>query len=693
MDQHQHIQQLIHIDQAIERHLASALDDSSISISQSLQFRNGSGENATKPVGFAAESNKDDPVGLEQEKKIEEELERIRASKLYKDMQKDLAANPPLGILQKKEKPNKQSFSLFDIMGAGGSGPGGSFSLSTLPPRGNIRDVLDCRDRVEFLSKCFEFTVQDLILGFNTTQNEVLQLSKLLYNHLLHECIGNQNEEISSSSPEKTFLTLHSEWIDKCSKDNECTAFAFLLLRNVILASGHLSQLDTSIACRFKVVKSMVKMFESIMVGLWNDTAAFQQAWSEILYLWLKCTFQLEQHQSKEGEPIVEASIPGCEIHLAWAYFDTRGRLFSLFLGCVNSTLMIQTMMNKARLVSYLIHVLSCGFSLQNHGYGDKITVDNGSIDIENAEGLVMYHSLSLLKSIIVHSSVWTFPSHRGDAIQDATCTEDAYSFELPTIETLENDFYWIQHFDQELKQLSTSKAEPPTAEDVEYLLLPFTSLLEVGARSYASKARNAAPLVKKCQKVENLHPVDSFLIDLSTLSIKHIFRSCAQNLLLLSNVMIPFLELSKGFAEESHSYSTLPDAITSYFGICKDAFTIICWEKVDNTIIWEIAVQHPIQLLNKLIGRMPRLKSGLGLEEWNKMMMVIQPILENEILLDFVGKETLKILIQDYKNTAVMKTNTGSSDDLVPFMDMVGSSKEGSNILASMNTTFEVPF
>jgi hypothetical protein len=489
-------QAMIHIDRAIERHLGATLDQSSASLVPD-------GTQSTCPIEEA------DP----HENELQRELAHIYASAEYTNLVNDLAQHPPPIILQKKEPKTNKSFSLFDMMDANAFAGAGSLSL---PP--NIRDILDCQDHKEILSKCNNVRVQDLILGFNTTQAEVHHLSTLLHQHLLSE-YNRANEgvipggisslkEAESSSP--SFLALHTKWIEECTKDEESISFAFLLAFNVILVSSHPS---ISTRQRFKVVKSLMTIFQCIMRA-WNDAPTFQKAWLETLYLWIKCSFQ------RGAE----------ETHLAWAYYDTKGHLFEKCLACMNSTLMIRLVFEKAGLMSHLRQILCSGCTPSNERTRDADAkadlVDDGT-SIDNPKGLVLCHSLCLFKSLVLHSSVWTFPylEHAGD--------DKVVQSNVPTIATLKDDVYWIQDVDKELKKVSSIKYKAPTCQLVdEYLLRPFIALLEIGAESPLSKPQDSPPKVARFGDT-----VDPFLIHICQQSIKHILHSCARDADLLSQV------------------------------------------------------------------------------------------------------------------------------------------------------------
>ena len=339
----------LHIDQAIERHLCTSLALSSSASASSM---------------ILITTTQDEPA----DEINKNELERIQSSTAYANLLHDLILNPPREKLQKK-KPKMESFSLFNMMLSSGSNSGSSLALPA-----NIRDILelglDCNDigngigndndndnAKECLSRCYKTTVQDLILGFNTTQAEVLQLSNLLHDHLLVATTQCQCQcQDSCTETTQSFLSLHTKWIEECAKEQDCNCFAFLLARNVILVSSH-----SSLSCeqRFGIVHSLTKIMQCLM-GAWNDTASFQTSWLEIMYLWMRCSFQRRGGIGgmDETETEIETSTHAA---WAWAYYDAQGDLFARCVSCINSTLMIRILVQKTHVVSYLMGVLTNG--------------------------------------------------------------------------------------------------------------------------------------------------------------------------------------------------------------------------------------------------------------------------------------------------------------------------------------------
>lgn len=105
---------------------------------------------------------------------------------------------------------------------------------------------------------------------------------------------------------------------------------------------------------------------------------------------------------------------------------------------------------------------------------------------------------------------------------------------------------------------------------------------------------------------------------------------------------MIPFLKLAEEMSDSIQCYASLPPAIIAYFSICRDTFEVIRWDEKVNASIWKGALADLITQLLKSAGR--------SLADWNKIIRVVQPKKENEILLVLVGRDTLKGLALDFR-------------------------------------------
>lgn len=461
-------QSIIHLDGAIERHLGTALDQASNSLVNEIQ----------------------------------NEFESICASTAYAKLVKELAQHPPPILKRKKPKKNK-SFSLFDMMDAnafGGTSMGSS-SLS-LPP--NIRDILSCEDSIEILEKCNDARVQDLILGFNTAEEEVQKLSALLHGQLHLECEdGTSSLEASSVS----FLALHKKWIQECIKDGESFSFAFLLICNVFLISSRSNDASKpiSIQQRFKIVKCLMDIMQCVL-EVWNDTFIFQKALLETLHLWIKCSFQIGTK----------------ETHLAWSYYDPKGNLFQKYLAAINSTLLIRLAVEKTGLLPYLKDALS---ATSNEDKSTVFFMDGAKISIINTEELISNHSLCLFSSVVMNSSAWTFPFEH-------VSTRKLVQSIVPSFTTIKDDMSWILNLDKELKHISETKYNHPTRELIEeHLLGPFISYLKANrtaeiASSYSSR------------KVARIGEHDQSFIKICLQSIKHILLCCRKDPDLLSQLI-----------------------------------------------------------------------------------------------------------------------------------------------------------
>ncbi len=509
-------QAMIYIDHMIERHLGPTLDQTSASllVSNAPHHHISSPFDAHANASIDACSNSNtlaEHKGLP-DVEIENVLGHIRTTSEYRNLVKELEQRPPPILLQKKPKKT-QSFSLFDMMDAqafGGAGAGGSLSL---PP--NVRDVIDCQDPKEFFEKCDNAMVQDLILGFNTTEAEVQQLSVRLHEHLLEEC---QQTVCDERTP--FFLNLHRKWVKDCTKSEESISFAFQLVSNVILVSSNPSTYSPHIK---NVVVSLKDMLECIL-DQWSDTSKFQKAWLEILYLWIKCSF----------------SFGAEETHLAWAYCDTKGYFFQRCLASVNSTLMIRFVVEKTGLMAYIQQMLSTGW---NSWHEVNTNVDNRS-----PRGVALYHSICVFKIVILNLSVWSISYTDDECLDDGVVVKAS----IPTLATLPDELRWVEEIDQEMKKVSSVVDTIPTcALVVNYLLRPFLVLLEIdmnlrsnGSKSPNSTTRKVAKLSNETINDRNLGQLDSYLTDVCKQGIRHILLSCARD----KDLFLAVIEACKGY-------------------------------------------------------------------------------------------------------------------------------------------------
>ena len=545
---------IIHINKAIERHLEEALDKSSASIFAAKCDEPTTTTGSECTDDYEAGNDHDQmQMQMPMPMQMQKELDRIKESTGHQNLVHELMQNPPAKILHKKPKKTT-SFSLFDMMDAAAAhGGSGSGSLLSLPA--NIRDVLGCQNPKEFLSKCNSSHIQDLILGFNTTQAEVHELSTMLHTHLVNECMEDDTGSISSSSS-SSFLSLHKKWVDECRKDEESISFAFSLTCNIILVS---SDQAITMAHRFELVRSTTNVFESLMSS-WNDAPSYQKSLVEILYLWMKCSFH-------HGATSIDTSCT--HLHIAWAYFDPKGKLFESYLACLNSTFMIRLLIEKTSIVSFIHEVLSQSSCKddsndQIKAFGGKDLIIDGT-SISNAKGLIMCHSLSILRIIIMNSSIWTFPYPKVLGKNDGSvhglyqnektlsCSQLNMNTSIPRIDTLENDLQCVQNVAKEMKLFSEKKHDLPTPQLVErFLLRPFVALLDVRTSTHPS-----IPPVSKHAKnsfgdkvfihENGQASIDPFLIEACEQSVKHIFRSCARDADFLSQV----IECCRGSAEK----------------------------------------------------------------------------------------------------------------------------------------------
>lgn len=652
------LHETIHINQAIERHLSQLLDQATTT--------------DKKPL-------------LEDVNTL---LQQIQSSSNYAELVEALAHGkniPPPRIMQKKKQKQPASFSLFDLLASSSTGGPSSFSGSTGGPKlpANIRDVLQCSSDLDFLQKCNESLVQDLILGFNTTQGEVLSLANRLHRCLSMEFLVEKTPEVDDGNGVQdheeplSFLGLHSNWVKECVKDEETISFAFLLVRNVILisCSDGTAITDTavdtdsnnsanfdhtcrtiSVKQRLEIVKALKEMMECLMDS-WNDTGSFQQSWLEIVYMWFRCSFTLTQKGNEHGYG---------NVHLAWALIDTKGTLFENCFKCISSTLKIRILVIKSGLVEYLMTVLS-----------------GGSCHIPSADGSVLFHSLSLLKTIVLHSSVWTFPYPDSTSAKGANLEQTRTD---PTLDTLNDEFQWIQDIDDELKILSAENIKSPSQREIQYLLAPFTSLLEIALCQKDIELDENGPKLSHTKSInlgkDLVHP---YLIDICAQCITHILCSCARDKDLFTNgAMNSLLSVMKNMPKSYHTRSTLPAAVVACYIIITKVTDYGMWQNA----MWArwvgkvVSVELPI-----LIQFLPRSKGARPFDPWNLVMGVLVPILKHhDAFSEELPISMLRSIMSNYA-TSVVSSNTGCKDDLAAFIRMISSSTNGRIILESMQS------
>jgi hypothetical protein len=639
----QSLHKMIHMNEAIERHLSSLLDQASLDGSVS--------------------STDDEALNLL--------LHQLKSSKSYQDLIEDLASTDnPIPKILKKTTQKSTSFSLFDLMAGGGTNNQGL----NLPA--NIRDVLQCTNSVELLETCRESLVQDLILGFNTTQGEVQALADKLYVGLQEEVQSSNKCTTGKQGKQDTMpiLGLHTNWIKECVKDEETISFAFLLVRNVILISS--TSTSTSIHININIenengavsineitamsiVPALKEMMQNLMEA-WNDTGAFQQSWLEIMHLWIRCSFAL---QHKYGS-----------IHSAWALVDAEGVLFNNCFNCISSAIKIRMLLLKTGLVEYLMDVLT----KPPLGDTDKSL---GLKDHRGKEGLIMCHAISLLKTVVMNSSVWIFPYPNLNASVNVDADVGGVRA-IPMLDTLKDEFHWIQNIDEEMKVLSAENDKVPTEEDIQYLLAPYCSLLEIALDQEATGMDDEDSASANLGKEQLVNP---YLIHTCEQCITHILCSSARDQDLFTNgAMLSFVNIMKHRRLSSFDRSSLPSAVVACYSIIAKVTEYGLWEN-DNWAKWVgafISVELP-----DIIGLLSKLKSSGSFDSCRLVGGILCPILKHhDAFSDELPLPAIRMILCDYAR-AILRANTGKQDDLLPLIQMVSSSNQGRSILKSMQS------
>jgi hypothetical protein len=621
------IHDLIHLDDALERHLSTILDQESCSILDDSKRSNGNDDTSISPDNDPSFSTVSDAVS------------RIKSSDGYKNLVNEIqqANFPPPPSLSNQRKTQVKSFSLFDGIqsstGGGGVGQAGNLSFVTSLPSisaahnfVNVRDILESNlNLAEMLVKAMDASVLDLILDFNTTQHEIELLAKHLYSGLQLE-VGSELQNVArkqnSSVSNETYLELHQKWFHDCMMEDEALSFAFLLVRNVVLVSAA-NGVTTSCESRLKLVH-LVKEMLTLIMQKWSDVGMFQREWFQLVYLWIRCSFHSSMHNVSKCPNIAVAVVNS--VHGTWAQVDPKGSLFDLCLKCINSTWMIQLLFIKTRLVEYMRSVLLYGFERHPMQHDSQQERDDDTLDF----GSLLCHTISMFRTVIVHSSPMIM-FH----VKDMDVYADA-SMEVPlTLEIINDELCWIQKHEENIKkwivELSTQKKL--SHEDIQYIVAPFLVLMEIGL----TETRGDNDLVAhddlySSQKAAN-HIVtgDEYLVKRSAECLIHIMQSCGNS----SSLQAIFNQVAKdffGMAPKilsccSGRTEPLPLAVVEYVHVitqvskCEWVWQNDDWCKQATTVVRDV--------LSPLVRELSVLENTrISFKSWNQLLGVLEPIL-----------------------------------------------------------------
>ncbi len=348
----------------------------------------------------------------------------------------------------RREKPmstfQSGSTSLFDL-----------FSSSSAQPiqRINIRDVLESSES-QLLENCSTANVEDLIMGFNTTELEIEQLGLLIFKNLVNE---SSSIIYDAENMEKSYLDLHVKWIKDSVNVEECHSFAYVLLRNVILSlqcDRVVKNKDHMVSCALNMLKEYFKM--------WNDDVQFQMSSIQIIYFIVEIFFK--PSQSKD------------DIYSALALHDVDGKYLSRLLSCLSSSVILRRVVIKTKMIESLYSIVSSKIL--------SITDRNsilGAKDVSQRDlyGKVLEYSFDLIHYILSNTQLIHLPSSFMTSYNYNDC-QNTHELTFEHGLTFQRDV-------EDCKEMFDANEKKVSQDDVEYLLKPFFNLLDMGLQTELS--------------------------------------------------------------------------------------------------------------------------------------------------------------------------------------------------------------
>ncbi|GFH53384.1 predicted protein [Chaetoceros tenuissimus] len=510
------------------------------------------------------------------------------------------------------QKDASTSFSLFDSMPRG-----------NLKPPANIRDFLSVSNINSFCEQCHEVNLQDLVLGFNTTQLEVQQLAK--------KCFEFLKLEMDTKGDTDSVLNLHEKWIKDSIIDEESISFAFLLTRNLIIASST----TTCEKDELKKYIDCVKHAIETLMSVWNDGGAYQESFLDLMYLWIQCHLMNQ------------------DLWVQWAEIDSQGILFENCGRVVNSQLKLELIWKKTGLLLHILDIVN--YTL------------NG--DTERAVDSTIGYSLCLLKTILQSTSIVNFSFPSDDSIE----TKQQVNFE-----NVDRKLKWIQDIDDELQEYCNQEKLPCTPEQIHTLISPFISILKLDLTMNGG-LEDVNTRTEKGSETRNSQPhIHLHLFDTCEEAITRILCGLSKNNNLLdTGAMSPFFHIVPSIPTCLKSRSSIPSSIVSYFNIIIVATEYGLhghekWVKAVSTFFHE-TIPFLIQNLVKL--------KGTSMNPWNtivKFMCTCMTYSEFEAHIPkSMVQQLLKEMMKQFKNA-----NTYNEDDLDEIYNILECMKDGKDIL-----------
>jgi len=549
---------------------------------------------------------------------LEESLEstplEIKTLPQYARLRRDIS----LGSAQLHKKESKSSsISLFDMF------PSNATFSGSFPP--TIRDILDARVD-DILDLCKKARLSDL-LGFNSSQKEIIDLSNILHDQLVNVLGIDEN----SQKAVKDVMFLYVEWMEQCIEESEFIPFAFLMLRNTILASCHPAG---HMECRLHIVKILKEML-LLLMKVRNDSASFQISWMEMLYLLIASSY-------RRGTKC---------LHIAWAYHDPHGDIFAKCLSSMDSSLNISLLLKKTRLIQYLTE------SLRNTTSCCILDFNGDEVDF-----FLLSYSFSLLKIIVVHPA-WNLSMLRCH-------TEKMPPFVTPTIGNYSDMLRWIRNVDLEAKKYACDSDVGLVNEDI---LSPFLSLLEIYL-SISHQDPKSFPVLKT-GPIDNSKGVENwYLTNLIRQAVPSIINICSRDAQMMHDALSDLFKLAD-FVHIPMLLGDANDAVVCLFCACRDVLSDTSQGYIDlDRPRWSNGL---VRLLDLFLDCTIKIQSKHLNDEWDQIVGLLFPILSNANIIEIVGREKIKKIILTYRGV-LMSSRSFDQSYLTSFYAILSSSLHG---------------
>jgi hypothetical protein len=577
------------------------------------------------------------------------------------------------GNRRRRVKPkvatNTASKSLFDMFPASGS-------LSLLSERFTIRDILDFKNTVGekepsllLLENCYKAHVSDLILGFNTTESEIYELTQLLLDQLQKECIydncnnhiNDEKREEEGRSKDQSFLKLHWKWMETCTQEGEEShSFAFLLVRNVMFALYHYQdqfekqQGDHNNICdhdrkeedqtinkkMMEIIQIMMKMMRKC-IALVNDAKATQIAWLELLYILVLIT---------------KNDVSGGTFLVSMAVLDRSNQtpLLVSCIACVSSSVTIQRFLQRSCLPSSILYTLVRFDSILN-GYDSeslkemlkaKTKVDggdyddsNGKVALNNIESIVVEYALALLKDVILLLSTKTLLQLQLVNVPLKTDTIGKEN-DIIYLDQIHDFFAFI-----EKDEVFIGKDSSQSELNITLLLEPFYHILHIGL----------------CP--ESSHFITTKLASICSEAITYlIIQSSHHEYIAFENIMLQQQTLLETIIENitipTNELNVLSPSIRAIIQIYKQVLLFAPWENISQS---NVSMNVWIKQWDLLLKCVDGLLSSYSTNEdsplsvWSDVIEVLLPLVKMKVWDSFASerKPFLLSIVNRYQDIA----------------------------------------